>query len=79
MPQAEARRRRQLGQDIATLPSSAIDTTERVYHMMNILQQDLDVKLQSGKPVRAAVVHGILANAVETAREADPEHIVTHG
>jgi hypothetical protein len=47
--------------------------------MMNILQQDLDVELQSGKPVRAAVVYGILANAVEAAQEADPEHIVTHG
>ena len=80
MPQAEARRRRQLGQDTATLPSSAIDTTERVitaekddvcldhagaYHMMTIFQQDLDPELQSGEPVRAAVVYEILANAIE--------------
>ena len=89
LPQAEARRRRQLGQDIATLPSSAIDTTERVitaekddvcldqegaYHMMTIFQQDLDLELQSGEPVRAAVVYETLANAIEAVREADPEH-----
>ena len=60
MPQAKARRRRQLGKDIATLPSNAIDTTERVigaenddvcldqegaYHMMTLFQQDLDLEL----------------------------------
>jgi len=89
MPQAEARRRRQLEQDIAALASSAIDTTERVitaekddvcldqegaYHMMTIFQQDLDLELQSGEPVRAAFVYEILANAIEAVREADPEH-----
>jgi hypothetical protein len=60
MPQAKARRRRQLGKDIATLPSNAIDTTEMVigaenddvcldqegaYHMMTLFQQDLDLEL----------------------------------
>ena len=89
MPQAEARRRRQLGRDIAALPSSAIDTTERVigaekedvclgldgaYQMMTIFQQGLDLEMQSGEPVRSAAVYEILANAIEAVREADPEH-----
>ena len=88
-PRLEARRRRQLGRDIATLPSSAIDTTESLigaekeevcldqdgaYHMMTVFQQDLDLELQSGEPVCAAVVSEILANAIEAVQEAGPEH-----
>eukprot|EP00435_Cladocopium_sp_Y103_P074048 s140_g46.t1 len=84
MPQEEARRRKQLARDLATLPSSAVDTAERVIgsekedvcldqegaiHMMTIFQQDLDLDLESGEPVRAAVVYEILANAIEAVRD----------
>ena len=62
IPQAEARRRRRLRRDIATLLSPATGTTERAIgaekedvcldqdaaqHLMTIFQQDLDLELES--------------------------------
>ena len=61
MPQEEARRRAQLGRDISTLPSAAVDTAERVIQsekddtcltiegavqMMHMFQQDVETELQ---------------------------------
>ena len=88
MPQEEAKRRQGLAQALATLPSAAVDTAERVVQdekqdvcltiegavqMMHLFQADVEAELEGGGPIRATVIYEILTNSIEAVRESAPD------